>query len=71
MLKHVLTIKNPVHLQKIKTILTHDPECKPIDRMLHAFSENRVKNETCLYVRDKYRYKKHKEEKRAMDSILL
>jgi hypothetical protein len=56
----------------VKLILTHQPECKPIDRISHGYSESYMANNVkVLYQRDKYRYKKKKEEKMAMDKILL
>lgn len=70
-LKHFLTIKNAVNIGYIKKILTYDPDCKPIDRISHGYSETKVQNEKGFYMRDKYRYKKKKEEKIAMDKTLF
>jgi hypothetical protein len=70
-LKHILTIKNSVYSSYLKKILEFQPECKPIDRLSHGYSETKVQNEKSFYMREKYRYKKNKEEKMAMDKILL
>lgn len=71
-IKHVLTIKNPANSIYIKRILGEHPEFKPVDRISHGYSEVNInKNQKYIYQRDKYRYKKKKEEKVVMDKILF
>jgi hypothetical protein len=35
--------------------------------MDHGYSENKIKEHTTIYQRDKFRYKKNKEQKKEMD----
>ena len=70
-LKHILTVKAPANCNYLKLILSYEPDCKPIDRLTHAYSETRVHNEKGFYMRTNYRYKKKKEEKVQMDKVLL
>jgi hypothetical protein len=70
-LKQIITIKSPYNVGFIKKIMSYEPECKPIDRISHGYSETKVQNDKGFYVRDKYRYKKKKEEKMAMEKQLF
>ena len=70
-IKYILTIKNPQNIEYLKRILNFKPECKPIDRISHGYSETKANYGDGFYQRDLYRYKKKKEEKVAMDKILL
>ena len=70
-LKQILTIKNTISLSYIQKILTYNPDCKPLDRLTHGYSEPKVQGKKSFYQRDRYRYKKKKEEKMKMEKVLM
>lgn len=74
-IKQILTIKSPEGIDYIQRLLTYQledkPPYKPVDRLDHGYSENIMNNQKGIYVREKYRYKKKKEEKKAMEELLV
>ena len=69
--KELVTIKNEQSIDYIKRILTYNPNTLPKDIMEHGYGENNTLDQTCLYFRERFRYKINKTNKLKMDALLL
>ncbi len=70
-IKHILTVKNPNSIAYLIKIMSFEPNSKPIDRILHGYSETKFQDKKGFYLREKYRYKSKKDDKIAMDKVLF